>query len=108
MARSIIVAKSPLTMQVHLGNPKMARIPELVIKALPECEGGGWYMPADQAQAIMEAWNSLLAGRQTDPTEEMVQAAFLAMEEYEGWIAERKSPRPNLPTHIFRKMMAAA
>lgn len=50
--------KAPLTLQVHLGNPKMARIPELTIRPLPECEGGGWYMPADQAEAIVRAWNS--------------------------------------------------
>lgn len=59
--KDIIVAKAPLTIQVHLGNPKMARIPELTIRTLPECEGGGWYMPADQAEAVVRAWNGLLS-----------------------------------------------
>lgn len=56
----ITVATSPLTIQVHLGNPRMARIPELTIRPMPECEGGGWYMPVDQAQALVDAWNGFL------------------------------------------------
>lgn len=56
--KPIFVATAPLTVQVHLGNPKMARILELTIRTLPECEGGGWFMPADQAEAIASCWNS--------------------------------------------------
>jgi len=52
--------KGPLSVQVHLGNPNKARIPELTIKNMPECEGGGWYMPVDEAKAITEVWNGFL------------------------------------------------
>lgn len=58
--KPIFVATAPLTVQTHLGNPRMARIPELTIRQMPECEGGGWYMPVDQAEAIASAWNSRL------------------------------------------------
>lgn len=58
--KEVIVISRPLTVQVQLGNPKMARIPELVVRTLPECEGGGWYMPTDQAEAIVEAWNGFV------------------------------------------------
>ena len=44
-----------LTLQTHLGNPKMCRIPELDIRPMPECEGGGWWMPREQAEAIVSA-----------------------------------------------------
>lgn len=63
--KTIFTVTAPLTVQVHLGNPKMARIPELTIRAMPECEGGGWYMPADQAEAIAAAWNSRLTTHRT-------------------------------------------
>lgn len=53
----IIVLKAPLTLQVHLANDRMARIPELTIRQMPECEGGGWYMPTDQAKALVQVWN---------------------------------------------------
>lgn len=52
---NIITIRAPLTVQVHLGNPKIARIAELDIRTLRECEGGGWYMPA--SQALVSAWN---------------------------------------------------
>lgn len=58
--KDILVISRPLTMQVHLGNPKMARIPELTVRTMPECEGGGWYMPTDQAEAIIEIWNGFV------------------------------------------------
>ena len=45
-----------LTIQCHAGNPNMCRIPELKIRAMPECEGGGWYMPREQAEAIVAAF----------------------------------------------------
>lgn len=54
---NIITIRAPLTVQVHLGNPKIARIAELDIRTLRECEGGGWYMPASQAEALVSAWN---------------------------------------------------
>lgn len=58
--KAIFVATAPLTVQTHLGNSRIARIPELAIRQMPECEGGGWYMPVDQAEAIASAWNSRL------------------------------------------------
>lgn len=58
--KSIFTVTAPLTVQVHFGNPKMARIPELTIRQMPECEGGGWYMPTDEAEAVAAAWNSRL------------------------------------------------
>jgi hypothetical protein len=42
-----------LTLQHHLGNPNMCRIPELTIRQMPECEGGGWWMPREQAEQIV-------------------------------------------------------
>lgn len=130
--RDVVTICAPLTVQVLLGNPKMARIPELAIRAMPECEGGGWYMPADEAQAIVEAWNGFIANSPEPraplpswaelvaywkdrfesladgPTEAMEKAAFDALDEYEQWKSERKFPRPSLPAHVFRKMIEAA
>lgn len=59
--KDIIVIRAPISMIVHAGNPKIAKIPELTIRTLPECEGGGWYMPADQAETIVEIWNGFIA-----------------------------------------------
>lgn len=123
---------APLTIQTHLGNPKMARIPELTIRAMPECEGGGWFMPTEQAEALVAVWNGFvdmspepraplptwaqLSAYWKDrfetlangPTEAMEQAAFAALDEYDRWKAERKFPRPSLPAHIYQKMIQAA
>lgn len=44
-----------LTIQYHLGNPNMCRIPELTIRPMAECEGGGWWMPREQAERIVSA-----------------------------------------------------
>lgn len=46
-----------LTVEYHAGNHGMCRIPELKIKLLPECEGGGWYLPREQAEMIVKAVN---------------------------------------------------
>lgn len=43
-----------LTIQHHAGNPNLCRIPELTIRPMPECEGGGWYMPREQAEALVK------------------------------------------------------
>jgi len=43
------------TVQYHAGNPNLCRIPELNIGVMPECEGGGWYMPREQAELIVRA-----------------------------------------------------
>lgn len=44
-----------LTIQFHGGNPSLCRIPELKIGVMPECEGGGWYMPREQAELLVRA-----------------------------------------------------
>jgi len=44
-----------LTIQYHAGNPNMCRIPELTIRQMPECEGGGWYLPREQAELLVRA-----------------------------------------------------
>jgi len=46
------------TLQYHSANPNMCRIPELKIKQLHECEGGGWYMRREQAEEIVAAVNA--------------------------------------------------
>lgn len=43
-----------LTTLYHAGNPNLCRIPELTIRSMPECEGGGWYLPKDQAEALVQ------------------------------------------------------
>ncbi len=48
-----------LTVEYHAGNPNICRIPELKIRAVPECEGGGWYLPREQAEMIVKAVNLL-------------------------------------------------
>lgn len=48
-----------LTVQYHAGNPNMCRIPELKLRTLPECEGGGWYLPREQAELLAQAVNAL-------------------------------------------------
>lgn len=48
-----------LTVRYHTGNPNLCRIPELRIRSLPECEGGGWYMPREQAELIVKAVQQL-------------------------------------------------
>ena len=129
--KDVIVITRPLTMQVHLGNPKMARIPELTVRMMPECEGGGWYMPSDQAEAIVSAWNGFLdnspepkaplptwaqlvaywksrAEKPVEITDAMQDAGFAAIEEYEQWKAEGRFPRPTLTAHVFAKMSEAA
>ena len=107
--KDIYILTGPLSVQVHLGNPNMARIPELTIRQMPVCEGGGWYMPADQAQALVEVWNNTLAIRANAPelTDAMIDAGFAAIEEYEGWKKARKSPRPTLVGHIWQRMNEA-
>lgn len=44
-----------LTIQYHAGNPNLCRIPELKIRAMPECEGGGYYLLREQAEEIIRA-----------------------------------------------------
>jgi hypothetical protein len=44
-----------LTLMQHAGNPNMCRIPELTIRAMPKCEGGGWYLPRRQAEFLVRA-----------------------------------------------------
>lgn len=44
------------TIQYHAGNPQLCRIPELKIGVMPECEGGGWYMPREQAEMIAASY----------------------------------------------------
>lgn len=48
-----------LTIQYHAGNPGLCRIPELKIGIMPECEGGGWHMPREQAELIVRAVEAL-------------------------------------------------
>lgn len=48
-----------LTIEYHAGNPNLCRIPELRIRPLPECEGGGWTIPRDQAELIVRAVEAL-------------------------------------------------
>lgn len=48
-----------LTVQYHAGNPNICRIPELKIRAMPECEGGGWYLPREQAEFLVRACEGL-------------------------------------------------
>jgi hypothetical protein len=42
-----------LTLLHHAGNPNMCRIPELTICTMPECEGGGWYLPRREAEFLV-------------------------------------------------------
>lgn len=44
-----------LTVEYHAGNPRLCRIPELKIREMPECEGGGWYIPREQAEQIVKS-----------------------------------------------------
>jgi hypothetical protein len=43
--------------ETHAGNPKIARVTNLNIKRLPECEGGGWYTDIQTACIIADAMN---------------------------------------------------
>lgn len=46
-----------LTLEYHSGNPNLCRIPELKIKTIPECEGGGYSISREQAEALYQAVN---------------------------------------------------
>lgn len=59
-----------LTIQYHAGNPNLCRIPELTIRQMPECEGGGWYLPREQAEAIVRAVGALALTRRHHSTPE--------------------------------------
>lgn len=49
------MTKTQWELQVHAGNPKIARLKGLKINRLPECEGGDWYMSIEDATAIARA-----------------------------------------------------
>lgn len=91
-----------LTIQYHSGNPDICRIPELKIRHLPECEGGGWWMPRRQAEDILS-----FSTVGTELTEEMEQAGFDAIEEYDTMKAAGVLPRPSLISHIWHRMVGA-
>lgn len=42
-----------LSIRYHAGNPNMCRIPELQIRQMAECEGGGWWMPKEHAEWLV-------------------------------------------------------
>jgi len=47
-----------LSIKYHAGNPNICRIPEIAARPLPECEGGGFYIPRDQAEKIVAINNA--------------------------------------------------
>lgn len=58
--KDVITISAPLSIQVHFGNPGIARIPELHVRTMPQCEGGGWCMPTAEAEALVAAWNGFI------------------------------------------------
>jgi hypothetical protein len=59
---------TPWHVETHLANPQMARVVGPKFRAMPECEGGGWYTDMETARKIA-AGDDLLAA-----LEEMVTA----------------------------------
>lgn len=92
-----------LTIQYHSGNPNLCRIPELDVRRMPVCEGGGWWMPRAQAERLIA-----LSSEKTSLTEDMELAGFEAIEEYERWKTDRVFPRPSLIAHIWNRMVGDA
>ena len=50
--------------QIHVGNPNMARVIGPKFKSIPECEGGGWYTEPETARLIAAAPKLLAALRE--------------------------------------------
>lgn len=63
-----------LTIEYHAGNPNLCRIPELRIKAMPECEGGGWFIPREQAEYLIRAAEALAKSEAALPCHQLIQS----------------------------------
>lgn len=76
----------------HAGNPNLGRVSGLKVKSMPECEGGGYYVHADDARLIAAAPTMLEALRKIagdgDGTgcnpQIMVDVALVAIAKAEG------------------------
>jgi hypothetical protein len=72
-----------LTIEYHAGNPSLCRIPELTIRSMPECEGGGWYMPREQAEMLVRGVPAMTAKADTNPLREALAALVDLMDRFD-------------------------
>jgi len=91
-----------LTIQHHIGNPNICKIPELTIRPMPECEGGGWYLSKSDAKQIVSS-AEFFAGNLTD---NQIDEYFRAVAEYPSLPFNNRC-RVSLPVYIIRRMATA-